>query len=429
MDNKLGIQDLASAFAERYGMDMKSSTVFVKTVFDIVEDYIAKDKLVKIKGFGTFKLISVSDRESINVNTGERIVIAGHSKLTFTPDSALKDAVNRPFADFETTPLNEATPIEAMERMSEGDSAHADDEDNDSGDLYAASLSDSDDEISAGADDSDEVTEVQVPESHDTKAEPVGSVVDLADDMVNEGEHADVGNAVDMDCCVDQERASFEDASDEEPIGNDNLSDKDTNPSYPMAAETLEKSDCTDGRSCFRWLYVLLTLLLMALSYVCGCYRVHDMLDIALYSDDASESGNLKPALPDNEEGKLMQEMDSIVCDTICRDTLSLGGDIVSDGEAAVPEESPEELAKYFPQVPNGEYWIVGDAGRVHTMQVGETLYRIAKKELGDRELIQYLIVFNKFANPDIIHKGDTIRIPKLMKKQGTVSDNSNTRK
>ena len=113
----MSIQDLATILTDSYGMDAKSSLTFVKTVFEIVEEFIAKDKLVKIKGFGTFKLINVSDRESVNVNTGERIVIAGHSKLTFTPDAALKDAVNRPFADFETTPLNEGTSIEDMERF------------------------------------------------------------------------------------------------------------------------------------------------------------------------------------------------------------------------------------------------------------------------------------------------------------------------
>ena len=113
----MSILDLAAILADSYGMDAKTSQTFVKTVFEIVEEFIAKDKLVKIKGFGTFKLINVSDRESVNVNTGERIVIAGHSKLTFTPDSALKDAVNRPFADFETTTLNEGTSIEEMERL------------------------------------------------------------------------------------------------------------------------------------------------------------------------------------------------------------------------------------------------------------------------------------------------------------------------
>ena len=88
MDNKLNIQDLALAFSEANNMDLKSSIAFVKSVFEIVEEYVTTEKLVKIKGFGTFKLISVSDRESVNVNTGERILIAGHGKMPFTPDTA-----------------------------------------------------------------------------------------------------------------------------------------------------------------------------------------------------------------------------------------------------------------------------------------------------------------------------------------------------
>lgn len=397
MDNKLGLQDLASAFAERYGMDAKSSAAFVKTVFEIVEEYVAKDKLVKIKGFGTFKLINVSDRESVNVNTGERIVIAGHSKLTFTPDSALKDAVNRPFADFETTPLNEATPIEAMERMPEEGGDDVNEDDSDSGALPASS---------------------SLSEAVDTKEALAGSITALARDMVKEDGRTDEGNVPDENDGVDM--PSSGDAADERSVGNDSTSDKDANPSYPMAAEVSEETDCCTGKSCCRWPYVLFTLLLMALSYICGCYRVHDMIDIALYSDDTPEAGNVKPALSGDGEDKRILGADSIACDTIGRDTLSGAAGIVSGEESVAQEETPEEMAKHFPQVPNGEYWIVGDAGRVHTMQVGETLYKITAKELGDRDLIQYLIVFNRFANPNIIHKGDTIRIPILIKKQGT---------
>ena len=102
----------------------------------------------------------------------------------------------------------------------------------------------------------------------------------------------------------------------------------------------------------------------------------------------------------------------------VSNDSITSNNDSVAVATAPVKkQESAADIAKYFPQVKGGEYWIVGDAGHVHTMQVGETLYRIAKKELGDRELIQYLIVFNDFENPNIIHTGDTIRIPKLVKK------------
>ncbi len=115
MDNKIGIQELASAIAKVREIDGSEAEIFCRSVFEVVSEFLVKDKLVKIKGLGTFKLIEVSDRESINVNTGERIVIAGHTKMSFTPDSVLRDTVNRPFADFETTVLSDNASTEKME--------------------------------------------------------------------------------------------------------------------------------------------------------------------------------------------------------------------------------------------------------------------------------------------------------------------------
>lgn len=115
MDNKIGIQELAAAIAKVREIDGSEAEIFCRSVFEVVSEFLVKDKLVKIKGLGTFKLIEVSDRESINVNTGERIVIAGHTKMSFTPDSVLRDTVNRPFADFETTVLSDNASTEKME--------------------------------------------------------------------------------------------------------------------------------------------------------------------------------------------------------------------------------------------------------------------------------------------------------------------------
>ncbi len=115
MDNKIGIQELAAAIAKAKEIDGSEAEIFCRSVFEIISDFLVKEKLVKIKGLGTFKLIDVSDRESINVNTGERIVIAGHTKMSFTPDAQLRDTVNRPFADFETTVLSENASTEKME--------------------------------------------------------------------------------------------------------------------------------------------------------------------------------------------------------------------------------------------------------------------------------------------------------------------------
>ena len=87
---KISIQDLSSVLVEKRGLSKKEASNFISEMFDIVQQELEKDKLVKIKGLGTFKIIDVDDRESVNVNTGERVLIEGHGKITFTPDSLMK---------------------------------------------------------------------------------------------------------------------------------------------------------------------------------------------------------------------------------------------------------------------------------------------------------------------------------------------------
>lgn len=117
MENKITLSQLARTLAQKMGMPQKKAEAFLKEFFDSIAENVKTDKLVKVKGLGTFKLIDVNDRESVNVHTGERIVIPGHSKLSFTPEASLRDAVNRPFADFQTVVINDETNLEDMERV------------------------------------------------------------------------------------------------------------------------------------------------------------------------------------------------------------------------------------------------------------------------------------------------------------------------
>ena len=117
MDIKVLLQDLAQGLSNRSGLAKKDSDTFVRAFFELIEQYLQQDKLVKIKGLGTFKVVEVSGRDSVNVNTGERIHIKGHSKITFTPDATIRDYVNRPFADFETVILNDGVDRAAMENV------------------------------------------------------------------------------------------------------------------------------------------------------------------------------------------------------------------------------------------------------------------------------------------------------------------------
>lgn len=404
MDNKLSILDLAAILADSYGMDAKTSQTFVKTVFEIVEEFIAKDKLVKIKGFGTFKLINVSDRESVNVNTGERIVIAGHSKLTFTPDSALKDAVNRPFADFETTTLNEGTSIEEMERLPMPNSTIGElnqtEEPQPLDDVLDNPLLDIQEESADYTEDSLQNDDTTV--NSDEIAIPITEEVD---NNSTESVVMEVDKPTTLESNVTKKY---------EPVSYVNLQDKD-NSAYPMSSETEIAPSAPSKRRFSSILYVLITIILMVLSYICGHYQVFNMLDFSI-SDDASTEEPPLVEVQNQEPEKEINLIDTIPSDTILLDSLQ-SSSLDNSQLASAPDEDYEEIAKYFPQVPNGDYLIIGDAGKVHHMQVGETLYRIARKELGSQDLIHYLIIFNNFEDPNIIHTGDPIRIPKLIHK------------
>jgi nucleoid DNA-binding protein len=93
-------------------MAPKDAETFVRAMFDLIEEALTNEKYVKIKGLGTFKLTEVNSRESVHVNTGERIEIQGHSKVSFTPDTSMKELINKPFSHFETVVLNEGVELE-----------------------------------------------------------------------------------------------------------------------------------------------------------------------------------------------------------------------------------------------------------------------------------------------------------------------------
>ena len=104
---KVTIQEIASKLIVQNGLSKKEATLFVNMMFDLIREALEREKMVKVKGLGTFKIIDVESRESVNVNTGERVLIEGHNKITFTPDALMKELVNKPFSQFETVALND----------------------------------------------------------------------------------------------------------------------------------------------------------------------------------------------------------------------------------------------------------------------------------------------------------------------------------
>ncbi len=165
---KSTLQAIAAVIADRYDLKGSEATAFVAAFFDQIREGLAQDKQVKVRGLGTFKLQPVKARESVNVNTGERLVISGHDKMAFTPDNAMKELVNRPFADFETVMIKDGVNIDAIPTPAES----AADED---GDECTTETTPTETESESSAEDHQPATEERPPvieEGHGNRDEP-----------------------------------------------------------------------------------------------------------------------------------------------------------------------------------------------------------------------------------------------------------------
>lgn len=117
--SKNSLNGLADKLAEKSGLSQIEAELFIRKMFDVCHQGLAADKIVKMRWLGTFKVTSVKERESVDVNTGERIVIEGRDKISFTPDNILKEIINRPFAQFETVIVNDGVDFESIDKKYE----------------------------------------------------------------------------------------------------------------------------------------------------------------------------------------------------------------------------------------------------------------------------------------------------------------------
>lgn len=119
-------KDLAAALTDKHGLSKQDAEKFVSAMFDLLNSALSTEKLVKVKGLGTFKVISVAPRKSVDVNTGEPIVIEGRDKISFTPDASLRDEVNKPFAQFDTVVVNDGVDFSEIDKKFSEEQKEAD---------------------------------------------------------------------------------------------------------------------------------------------------------------------------------------------------------------------------------------------------------------------------------------------------------------
>lgn len=405
MDNKITIQTFTEALAQSNGLSSAKAEAFVRAVFDVIAQNVVTDGLVKVKALGTFKLIEVLQRESIDVSTGKRIIIPGHTKISFTPDSALRDQVNRPFADFQTVILNDETSIEDMERMDsssvlQSEALPSDDALVSEGPYVEETLSQNDEDDAQIEVTSENPESVSDEESSSVEPEPETEMaltpeiigVDIhQENSVTEAEahpeetdptHDDniPGNQL-QDVSVTEQQDAFV-ANTDVPTSEIETYTEDKSMEevkFSVNSELLSTPQYSSRNSTiwFYLFYILLTLVLMTGSYFIGYFRV------------------LCPSNP-------AVEVQAKVPATEKKDSIK--------AEPKVVQPKPHDL---YPQVPGGKYIIVGTR-KVREMKVGDNLFKIAREEYGDKEFAQYIIVYNQFTNPDVISKGHPIKLPEL---------------
>ena len=390
--SKLNIYDLCSVLTSKNGLDDKESHRFIKAIFDVIQEGLDEDKIVKVKGLGTFKIIEVDDRESINVNTGERVLIEGHSKLTFTPDSVMKEIVNKPFSQFETVILNEG--VDFPEPVVEEPAVE---------DIIADEPAE-DKEIIVEPQIDNNVAEQSVAE------EPVAEKT-VAKEPVAEKNVAEEPVA---------EKNVAEEPVAEEPVAGDSVVEfTDDNDNVQSGEEnSVEESvfETSNNNSILRWILsgVAVLLLILGAAYGGYLYGRYELSEEIAYKQMKAD---LKTAEITTKKAQVAIKKDSVAQEV---DATKIGAMSIDNKDESANDEAKTETAKTSSdkyedmdiRVRTGAYRIIGE-GRTVKAKAGQTVEDIATKLLGPG-MSCYVEVYNGLEGKAKLKEGQTIKIPKL---------------
>lgn len=442
------VSDFASELVGRYGLKEEEATEFISAMFDIIcEQLDGADKQVKVKGLGTFKVTSVGARASVDVNTGERIIIEGRNKISFTPEVMLRDRVNRPFVQFETVVLNDGV-----------DFSEIDNEFNGSKQEVAASDSTVETANETVADDAEEVAEKAVVETIDESvAESVVGAEEDKSDVAIEEKASDVvpENVMDQgqkeeakpeleneyvpeyghEPMSEVEADKDSDESQQSTVGLS--SDESQQSSVESSATTPQPKEVVVAEGCKQrnprlmyWFsiasFVLLIFIGVGMYFLYEQVKAKNVAIEQLQTKLAMHSMALKSAAVEPKQGVASKK--NIVADTtdaakqvaitdaaetVAKEEVSKPIDKTHEPPVAEKKKAnvPKPAADYNfdVRVRTGAYIIVGEETSV-TVRSGQTLASISKAYLGPG-MECYVEVFN---NRKEVKPGDKLRIPKL---------------
>lgn len=441
------VSDFASELVGRYGLKEEEATEFISAMFDIIcEQLDGADKQVKVKGLGTFKVTSVGARASVDVNTGERIIIEGRNKISFTPEVMLRDRVNRPFVQFETVVLNDGV-----------DFSEIDNEFNGSKQEVAASDSTVETANETVADDAEEVAEKTVVETIDASVDEsvVGAEEDKSDvaieekasdvvpeNVMDQGQKEEAKPELEIESVpeyghepMSEVEADNSDESQQSTVGlssdDSQQSSVESSATTPQPKEVVVAEGCKQRNPRLMYWFSIASFVLLIFIGV-GMYFLYEQVkakNVAieqLQTKLAMHSMALKSAAVEPKQGVASKK--NIVADTTDaakQVAITDAAETVAKEEVSKPIEKtheppvaekkksnvPKPAADYNfdVRVRTGAYIIVGEETSV-TVRSGQTLASISKAYLGPG-MECYVEVFN---NRKEVKPGDKLRIPKL---------------
>ena len=390
MNERTNLQDIADLLVERHGLDKKDAELFIENMFELIEESLATEKYVKIKGLGTFKLTEVDTRESVDVNTGERIEILGHTKVSFTPDATMKELINKPFSHFETVVLNDGVELE--------DLAETEVVGIEKGILKPVTLEEplQEDVAIAPAMEEPVVEVVEEPVS-EPQEEIVMEEPQLEVPIVEDGVQHEVPM---VDETVDDVEESQEEVV--EITKEEKLVDVDGQKRADILWSDTSRSK---EKNIIRILLGIIAVLMLII--LCGCYWLFIQ----------SESSSERVITPVVQEKNQVEE----VIEEVGEDTLVMKeklDSVLSEVPLATPtfqEPKDDRIASLADTL---EYRIVGTKG-IYTLQHGESIIKVSVKFFGSKMFWPYIVKYNRdvIKNADNIPVGAQIKIPELVSK------------
>lgn len=437
---KLSISEIAQVLVDNKGLSQKDAENFVAAMFDIIQTALERDKLVKIKGLGTFKIIDVEARESINVNSGERVVIEGHGKVTFTPDASMKELVNKPFSQFETVILNEGVEFDdieeedSMEKEVSSDEQAKDDEPEVmpvavAEEPISAALSDySDrekaieqyiDSLAGNYEDQESVAEEPVAEPEPVVEEHVAEEP-VKEELVAEPEPAPAIEPVVEKTVLEEPVA--EESVEDKPVAQQDVTE-DTNEEQVADNEDEDETDdevnANDEEEEERsatlkwWIFSAVSLVLIALAAYGGY-----LYGLETAKKQQAPFEFVAPADSAEVSEPVVDTLNVVVPDSMAQENVAdsaivpVNKDTVAVALKTEPQFDSEKYERMDNRVRTGAYRIVGTDYTVVVRQ-GETMKRLCKRTLGEG-MACYIEVFNDMEPNAPLVAGTKIKIPKL---------------